>query len=222
MTVAPSGDNPRAQGQTYLESIRAKLDRLVEEFSTGQINRTQFHQVYDRYQRQIMAIEQLIAEEDPTAWQDALTEGEDTIHIRRRLTAQPLGLGIYDNESGVPIEALGEFAVETDQIAAILTSYRSAATQVLPAGLRSAQMENGLWLCFVPGELSTLVALFSLEPADSQLRALQQMHRDFESANRAALSSHQADPATLAYPFLSLLKNSAAGADSAPPESAAG
>lgn len=205
---APSAStDPRAQGEAYIATIHQKMSDLVAEFAAGKINRAQFHHVYDRYQRQIMTVEQLITESDPTAWQDAVIESENTFDLRHRLMARALGMSIYDNANDERIETLGEFEADNALIASILRSYRSAAAETFRAGLRSKQMENGRWLCFAPGEFTTLVALFSLEPAEQQLRTISRMHQDFESANQAALANRHADPERLAYPFLAFLEN---------------
>jgi hypothetical protein len=197
------------QGQEFIAQVHEKMSRLVQEFASGEINRTQFHKLYDRYQRQIMTVAQFIAESDPTTWRDAVLESEDTLHLKKRLTAKAVGMSVYSNRSGMPIETLGEFAVEPELIVPMLSSYRSAAAEIFRAGMRSTEMENGQWLCFVPGTHTTLIALFSLEPSTNQLDMVERMHQDFEEANRAALKAGQVDPSQLAYPFYSFVQRSA-------------
>ena len=203
----------RKAGETFIASVHAKMSKLVAEFAAGQINRTQFHHVYDRYQRQIMTVSQMITESDPEAWREAIQESEDTFHIRKRLTAKALGMSIYDNESGIPIETLGEFSVDPALIVPMLSSYRSATAEMFRAGMRSTEMENGRWLCFVPGNFTTLIALFSLEPSENQLSTIERMHKDFELANRAALEGRRVDPSQLAYPFLSFVRRAQTSGD---------
>ena len=194
------------QGQDFIALVHQKMSRLVQEFADGIINRTQFHKLYDRYQRQIMTVGQLIAETDPTAWHNAITETEDTLHLRKRLTAKAVGMSVYDNKSGMPIETLGEFAIEPELIVPMLSSYRSAAAEIFRAGMRSTEMENGQWLCFVPGSFTTLIALFSLEPSTNQIEMVERMHKDFEQANKTALEAGHVDPEKLAYPFYSFVQ----------------
>lgn len=197
------------QGQAYIEEIHRKMNRVVQEFANGQINRTQFHHLYDRYQRQIMRITHLMAEADPGNWQDALKETEDTILIKKRLTAKAVGMSVYTNKSGMPLETLGEFAIEAELIVPMLSSYRSAAAEIFRAGMRSTEMENGQWLCFVPGSFTTLIVLFSLEPSENQMAMIERMHQDFEKANQAALEAGHVDPSKLAYPFYSFVQRRA-------------
>ncbi len=204
LMAEPDKDVQQA-GQNFIDTVHSKMSKLVTEFASGAINRTQFHHLYDRYQRQIMTVAQLITESDPDSWKEAIVESEDTYHIRKRLTANAMGVSIYDNESGIPIETLGEFAVDTALIVPMLSSYRSATAEIFRAGMRRTEMENGNWLCFVPGNYTTLIALFSLEPSDNQLQTVERMHKDFEAANKASLQARNVDPSALAYPFLSFV-----------------
>ena len=82
----------------------------------------------------------------------------------------------------------------------MLSAFRSATTEIFGAGLKSSEIEGGRWLCFVPGAHTTLVVLFSLEPARLQLELLEQLHRHFERANQPAFDSGLPDATKLVYP----------------------
>jgi hypothetical protein len=210
--------NSAKEGQEFIAQVHAKMNKLVQEFAGGEINRTQFHNLYTRYQRQIMTVTQMITESDPALWRSAVKETEDTIHIKKRLTARAVGMSVYNNKSGMPIETLGEFAVDPELLVPMLSSYRSAAAEIFRAGMRSTEMENGQWLCFVPGSFTTLIALFSLEPSENQLQMVERMHQDFELANKAALQSGNFDPSTLAFPFYSFVKQRIQAKPDQPPQ----
>lgn len=193
-------------GEVYLNRTYGKMTLCVEDFAGGKINRAQFQQLYAHYEREIGVISQLLAEaEDPDEWRRFVTEGESVV-IRKRHQARSIGFAIYDNDSGMPVETLGEFTVDSALLVPMLSSYRSATTEIFRAGMRNTQMENGQWLCFVPGRLTTLITLFTQEPAEQQLEVLSRMHDHFEIANRSALESHTAQPGELALPFLAILK----------------
>ena len=66
--------------------------------------------------------------------------------------------------------------------------------------MRSSQIEGGRWLCFVPGEFTTLMALFSTSPASQQMESLEDLHRLFERANRNLLGGGLVDPNDLVFP----------------------
>jgi hypothetical protein len=191
--------------QATLDQLQQKLRHLVDEFASGSINRTQFHSLYDRYQRQLAHFMQISSNPDDLE-AIAGSEADSTVALRRRLTARVVGVSLYSNQSGMPIETLGEFSVDPALLVPMLSSYRAATREIFKAGMRGAAMENDQWLCFVPGNFTTVIALFSVEPATMQMRNLEQMHRDFEDANKVALESGQFDPAALAYPFITFVR----------------
>lgn len=194
------------QGEEYLNKTYAKMTKVVEDFASGKINRAQFQELYAHYEREVSTISQLLAESDnPDEWRDAVTEGQ-SLFIRKRHEGRAIGFAIYNNESGMAIETLGEFSIDTDLLVPMLSSYRSATSEIFRAGMRNTQLENGQWLCFVPGRITTLVTLFSQEPADSQLEMLSRMHDHFEAANYQALEDGTAQPGEMALPFVAILR----------------
>lgn len=199
------------RAQDYINQTYQKMSRVAQEFAFGEINQGQFHKLYERYQRQAMAVAQIIAEADnPTSWRDAVVSSdiESTYHLKKSLTAVALGVSIYDNRSGMPIETIGDFEVDAELIVPMLSSYRQAAAEIFQAGVRSTEMENGNWLCFMSGANTTLIVLFSVEPARNQISMLDQLHRDFETANAEFLAHGFATPDQLAYPFYSFISRS--------------
>ena len=145
------GDNPGSlpqnihdsakQGQEFIAHVHQKMSKLVQEFATGEINRTQFHRLYDRYQRQIMTVAQLLAEADASMWREAIKDSEDTILIKKRLTAKAVGMSVYENKSGMPIETLGEFAIDPELIVPDVEQLSFRRRGNLPG--RDAQYRNG-------------------------------------------------------------------------------
>ncbi|HMM29467.1 MAG: hypothetical protein AAGU78_18930 [Chloroflexota bacterium] len=194
------------QGEEFIALVHQKMSRLVQEFASGEINRTQFHRLYDRYQRQIAAVAQLLAESDPALWRTAVADGEDTQHLKKRLSAKPIGMAVFLTGADQPLQTFGAFEIAPGRIRPMLEGYRLAAGEVFRAGMRRTELDDGRWLCFVPGTRTTLVALFSLEPSDSQLATLDRLHQDFEQANRHALDQREPDPQALAYPYYTFVQ----------------
>ncbi len=193
------------EAHEYLARVQGKIGKLAEEFASGMINREQFQELYDHYQREIRTIEtwmDLAPQSD--AWRDASSEGRSIV-IRKQHMARILGYAVYKNDSGMPVATIGKFEVDAALYVPMLSSYRSAAWEIFGAGMRSLQIENGRWLCFVPGESTTLMALFSTEPATKQLKSLDQIHRLFERANRHMLSSPVIDANALVLPHQSFV-----------------
>jgi len=198
--VRPAPPDPRAQAEAYLAKVQIKLVKLAQDFNNGTINRSQFQNLYVHYQREIRNITGLIelAPASP-GWAGAMTEGQSLL-IRRRHLARAQGYAIYENESGMPISTLGEFEFDPALLVPMLSSYRAATKEIFGAGMRSTAIEGGRWLCFVPGEFTTMLAVFSTEPADKQLEFLDELHRLFEQANHRRLANPPLDGAKLLFP----------------------
>ena len=202
----PSRDGVR-QGEEFIALVHQKMSRLVQEFANGEINRTQFHRLYDRYQRQIAAVTQLLTESDPALWRAAVADGEDTQHLKKRLSAKPVGMAVYLGEDDRPLHTFGTFDIAPSRVRPMLEGYRRAVGDVFRAGTRRTELDDGRWLCIVPGARTTLVALFSLEPTDNQLATLDRLHQDFEEANRYVLEQPVPNPDALAYPYFTFVQH---------------
>jgi hypothetical protein len=183
----------------YKETINNKLRLVAEEFATGVINRLQFYKLYDHYQSQLTFSYSTIDTNQGTL------STSDTLKIRSDSAAYIVGLSVYDNVSGLPLETAGDFAVDPALLVPMLCSYRAAAREIFQASVRGTAMENDQYLCFVTGNHTTLLVLFSVEPSTLQIETIERLHADFESANRCALQKNQIDPSALVYPFLSFI-----------------
>jgi hypothetical protein len=183
---APAGANVRTEAEAYLHRVQEKINRLAEEFSQGIVNRAQFIRLYEHYQKERQSIEHVLAV-SPENWRAAASEGQ-SIAIRREHYAQPLGFSIYENASGMPLTTLGKFDLDPALMVPMLSSYREAAREMFGSRIRSTAIENGRWLCFVAGQLTTLIALYNTEPAARQLQFLEETHQLFERANKPRLT----------------------------------
>ena len=189
----------------YLEKVQEKINRLAEEFAMGSINREQFQELFEHYQRERTTIQNW---KDSTAsagnWQDISNEGKSIV-IRTKHTAKVQGYAIYANESGMPLTTIGDFDIDPDLAIPMLSSYRSATKEIFGGQMDSTKIEGGKWVCFVPGELTTMLALFTREPAERQLNIMKDLHRLFEKANRRHLAQEPINPDLLAFPHSSYL-----------------
>lgn len=195
---------PPASGQTaaqqFLEKLQEKIGRLADDFANGNINRQQFQELYAHYQREMRAIETLIeTDQGQSEFGDAFQEGESVL-IRQKHAAKATGYAIYENSSGMPITTLGKFEVDPALFVPMLSSFRSATAEIFGGGLQATAIEGGRWLCFVPGKYTTMMSLFTAEPAQKQLDFLEQLHRLFEKANRALLTDLPVETSKLVFP----------------------
>ena len=195
----------RGEAQDYLGRVQEKINKLAEEFASGAINRDQFQQLFDHYQRERNAIQNWMntaALSDD--WKDISNEGKSIV-IRSMHTAKVLGYAIYENNSGMPLNTIGDFEIDSALAVPMLSSYRTATKEIFGGDMRSTQIEGGKWLCFVPGNSTTMLALFNTEPAARQLEIMEDLHRLFEQANRRHLSQMPIDIEQLAFPHNSFL-----------------
>jgi len=201
-TILSSRSAALAGARDYLEKIQVKVNKLAEEFATGSVNRLQFQELYAHYQREKQAVEtwmeNAVGSED---WHAKALEGK-SILIRQQHAARVLGYAIYESETGMPLQTIGKFEIDPEIVVPMLSSYRSATKEIFGAGMRSTLIEGGQWLCFVTGDLTTLMALFSNEPAAKQLQTLEEIHRLFERANRYLLHRQPVDAEALVLPHM--------------------
>ncbi len=194
------------RAEDALSRLREKMAQVATEFAAGKINRAQFHAIYSRYNEQRAITERLLERNpDSQAWQQVVQEGH-TGFLRQHYEARVLCYALYDNESSMPIASHGRFKIETGLLVPMLSAFRAAASEMFGAGLKSTAIEGGRWLVFVPGEFTTAIVMFSLEPSARQLDLVQDLHRDFERANRQALARGETRPDRLVFPQRALFE----------------
>jgi hypothetical protein len=177
--------DPLDQAESHLREVQAKTNKLAEDFARGEINRATFIHLYQHYQQERQAIERMM-ELSPEHWRQAVSQGM-SIAIRREHYAKALGFSIYENTSGMPLATLGKFDLDPALMVPMLSSYREAAREMFGSRMRSTQIENGRWVCFVSGQITTLIALYNTEPAARQLQLMEETHLFFERANKPRL-----------------------------------
>jgi len=135
VTKEPS---PLENPQAYLERVQAKINKLAEEFANGSINRLQFQELYDHYRREQQTVKRYLdMAPDSEEWKSATSEGKSVV-IRQQNVAKVLGYSVYENESGMPLNTIGDFEIEAELAVPMLSSYRTATKEIFGAGMRSA------------------------------------------------------------------------------------
>lgn len=178
------------EGWQYLNKVRHKLSKLADDFAQGRLNRVQFEELYAHYQKERADIERIVAmRPDSGAWRTAVTEGQSVI-IRHRLAARVLGYAVYANQDQAPLRVFGELAaLDETEVASLLSRLQREASEPFVANvLGGTDDEDATCLCAVPGQFSTLIVLFTNEPARVQIQLLQDLHHHFEQANYPILS----------------------------------
>ncbi len=202
---APSAGPPAdeaviPEASIYLEQIRRKMERLAEGFAAGVINPTQFKELYAHYQRERGVVEAALEETpEAAAWRAAVAKGESGV-IRRRHAAHILGYVIYLNANGATIRTVGEHQADAQQLASMLDRLRSDTGGPPEQQIHSMEIEDGHWVGFVPSQYTTLMVIFSVEPARVQLNALHDLQAHFERANRQQLARGIINSERLVFP----------------------
>jgi hypothetical protein len=176
-----------AEAQAFIENLREKMAALAEDFAAGHINRQQFESVYVHYREQRQMIEGRLTSMTSSAWRKAVAEGETAILLKRS-TAKVLSYALYENESSILLASSGDFKIDPAVVVPMLSAYRSATAEAFGAGIRNSEIEGGRWLTFIPGRQTTFIVLFSIQPARGQLDMLEDLHRDFETANAGTIA----------------------------------
>ncbi len=194
---------PIAEAQVYLKRVRHKMEKLVQDFVQGQVNRLQFEELYAHYQEERNTIQNLITSHPQSgAWRMAVTEGE-SLMIRRRNAARALNYAVYNNTSREAIRLYGELSPYNR--AKILSVLNGVSESNVEPGKAEAIClgigEEGEWLCYVNGEYSTLIVFFNREPARVQLELLEDLHAHFEQANGRILSRPRYNISDLVFPY---------------------
>jgi len=200
------------EARQFLERLRAKTNKVVQDFAGGVINQRQFQAVYGHYQRQRREIEQaLIQMPGSGAWRAVAVEGHTTF-LREQHAAQVFSYAIYETISGMALAQVGDLCVDPELLVPMLSSFRSITQELFGAGMRRTEIDGGRWLCFVPGQYTTLLVIFSAEPAVLQLQMIEDLHRDFELVNQLTLSSGDVSRRALTFTHLWAFEGEPVGA----------
>lgn len=200
----PSESTQRAIA--FRDEVLGKLNQTVQDFADGKLSREQFQTIYARYTERLTMANIAVLSGQDEAITEMENDGTSTVAVRDSLQAKAVGLMIYHNNSGTILETLGEPDVPIEVIGPLLNdlSGRMAAGEHIdPVVQRISERQ---WLVLTAGRGSTVAMQFRNEPALVQIREIERLHRDFETANRAALSRSTTAADTLAYPFLTFIE----------------
>ena len=209
---------PDPEVMRHLEEVETKIDRTVQDLADGLINRAQFENLYRHYQNQRKMLQGLL-DEGSGQVPSSVMAGESMI-IRQRYAAKVLAYAVYDNESSVPLHTRGSFPVDGDLVVGFLSGFRSAAAEILGASAAKAEAEDGKVLSYVPGQYSTLIVLYSSDPAEVDTQSLRQTHLHFETINGNLLKQRPIPTDELLFNYDIVLKVSSR--ENAPPSSQIG
>lgn len=182
-----------------LAELDAKLARLEGDFQQGRVNASQYRAIRKHYleQRQV-AIR--LKETNPLSdrWKVVLQEGKTTFLLQLN-EAVCRSVAFYDLKRRDRIFVAGDMPPAAESAMSLLETFG----QPKPGGDRmlATQTDDGSALLLIPGRFTAALVVFSQEPPGWQVRALREVHRNFEIANKAALD--RGHRTSLVYPDLS-------------------
>lgn len=183
-----------------LEILDQKIARLEQDFQQGRINASQYRAIYRHYMEQReVALRLRQKYPDSDRWQVVLEEGK-TRFLLQLNEAACYSIGLYDIKSRERIFVHGDMPPGAEEAMALLGTFGGHEDGKTDGRLFATKTDTGETLLLIPGAFSLNLAVFSQDPPAWQVRALREVHRNFEAANRAALQ--RGDTAKLIFPDL--------------------
>ena len=187
--------------QRMLVGLERKLDRLETDFQQGRVNAAQYRAIRRHYleQREVATrLRQAHPESD--RWKVVLEEGK-TSFLMQLNEAVCHALALYDMAKRERFFVQGTMPPATDEALALLRTFGPVGSDPNAGRILATQAEDGSALLLIPGEFTAALVAFSQQPPGWQVRALREVHRNFEAANRVPLS--RGDRRSLVFPDLS-------------------
>jgi len=189
--------------QERLQQIREKMETVANEYANQQISKAQFNAIYAHYAEQRTLIEGLVARNpNNEAWKQASRSGK-TSFLRSHFEGRPLNYVIYLHNQPRPLMG-GGTRPDTQKIAALLKQLWSLEKRKI--GLARFPLANQLWLVMAAGLFGVTFVTFHLEPSGEQFNHVNDLHLDFERANRYYLEREKTRKDQMVFPQRGLLE----------------
>jgi hypothetical protein len=181
--VAQEGD----ELSDMLASLDQKLARLEEDFQQGRINSAQYRAIRRHYKEQReVALRLRQAHPESDRWKVVLEEGKTTFLLQLNEAAVRC-VAFYDLKTRKLIFTQGEIPTEADDAISLLGTFGASEFNPKTGRMMATHADDGTALVLIPGRFTAALVSFSQDPPGWQVRALREVHRNFEAANKAAL-----------------------------------
>ncbi len=183
-----------------MEALDQKIARLEQDFQHGRINASQYRAIYRHYMEQReVALRLRQKYPDSDRWQIVLEEGK-TRFLLQLNEATCYSVGLYAKDSRKRIFVHGDMPTSAEEAMGLLGTFGSSESGSQDDRMFATKTEGGETLLLIPGSFTVSLAVFSQDPPAWQVRALREVHRNFEAANRPSLQ--RGDTAKLIFPDL--------------------
>ncbi|MGD8814394.1 MAG: hypothetical protein PVI78_07955 [Anaerolineales bacterium] len=173
--------------QEKLDSLEKKIQALEEDIHKGRINPAQYRAIRRHYQEQRSIAVQLHKKHpDSDRWRVVLEDGKTTFLMQVNETIC-YGVSCYEYKTHQLLFREGQLPEGSESGISFLGAFGGPAPENQTRRMFGTQTDDGTTLLLIPGRYTAAVAAFSKEPPEWQARALREVHRNFEHANRAVL-----------------------------------
>ena len=187
--------------QRMLVGLERKLDRLETDFQQGRVNAAQYRAIRRHYlEQRDVATRLREAHPESDRWKVVLEEGK-TSFLMQLNEAVCHALALYDMAKRERFFIEGKMPPSADEALALLRTFGPTGSDPTAGRILATQAEDGSALLLIPGEFTAALVAFSQQPPGWQVRALREVHRNFEAANKVPLA--RGDRRSLVFPDLS-------------------
>jgi hypothetical protein len=195
----PGDVSPELRGM--LVTLDTKIERLEADLQQGRINASQYRAIRKHYldQRQV-AVRLQRAHPDSDRWRVVLEEGKTSFLLQLN-EAVLRSFTLYDLRTRARIYSQGELPPAAEQAFRLLGTFGPDGPQAQPGRMLGMQADDGSSYLLIPGKYTAALVVFTQDPPAWQLRAMREVHSNFEAANKATLA--RGERQTLIFPDLS-------------------
>jgi hypothetical protein len=170
-----------------LMSLDQKLARLEEDYRQGRVNNSQYRAIQKHYLEQKEVATRLRqTHPDSDRWKVVLEEGKTSFLLQLNEAAVRC-VAFYDLKSRDRIFTQGDIPIDAEEAIALLGTFSTAEEEPRTGRMVATHADDGTALVLIPGRYTVSLVSFSQDPPGWQVRALREVHRNFEAANRVAL-----------------------------------
>lgn len=179
--LAVDPDDPM---QEKLVALEEKLVRLEEDIHAGRINPSQYQAISKHYEEQrTVAIRLRDRHPSSDQWRVVLEDGK-TNFLMQIHEAVCYGVAFFGYKSHELLYLEGRLPDRSNESISFLGAFGGPVAGDQSERMYATQSEDGTTLLLIPGLYSAALVAFSKEPPEWQARALREVHRNFEYANR--------------------------------------
>jgi hypothetical protein len=183
-----------------LQALEQKMARLEDDFQHGRINASQYRAIRRHYEEQReVALRLKQAHPHSDRWRVVLEEGR-TSFLMQLNEAVCRSIALFDMDSRERIFLQGVLPKSAEEAMGLLRTFGPSGDEGAQGRMLATHTDDGSALLLIPGNFTAALAVFSQDPPGWQVRALREVHLNFEAANRVHLRTK--NHAALIFPDL--------------------